>query len=170
MQGATTERGRSWLEERRLRAWDLKLKNWPQKMIAEALGVTEGAVSQWVKRVREHGVEALHARKRGGSEPLLGPKQRARLLELLAQGPEAFGFEGNAWTLPRVAELIARELGVRHHPAHVSKILRRCGWSIQKPIVRGRERDEEAIARWKEEHGAEPQKSPRTGRCGGLSG
>ena len=152
MEGATTERGRSWLEERRFRAWDLKGKDWPQNLIAEALGVTEGAVSQWVKRARERGVEALHARKRGGSQPQLGPEHRARLLDLLDQGAEAFGFEGDAWTLPRVAELIRREFGVQHHPAHVSKILRRCGWSPQKPIVRAAERDEKAIAHWKEEH------------------
>jgi transposase len=139
-------------------------------LIAEALGVTEGAVSQWLKRAREHGVEALRARKRGRSEPQLGPQERTRLLELLAQGPEAFGFEGNAWTLPRVAKLIQREFGVRHHPAHVSKILRRCGWSIQKPIVRGHERDEEAISRWKEEQGPEPRKSSGTRLCGGLPG
>jgi transposase len=168
MQGATTERGRSWLEERRLRAWDLKQENWPQKLIAEALGVTEGAVSQWVKLAREHGVEALRARKRGGSEPQLGPEQRARLLELLAQGSEAFGFEGNVWTLPRMAELIHREFGVRHHPAHVSKIVRRCGWSAQKPIVHARERNEEAIEQWKEEHGPELKKSPGTRRNGSL--
>jgi transposase len=91
-----------------------------------------------------------------------------RLLELLAQGPAAFGFEGDAWTLPRVTKLIKSEFGVRHHPAHVSKILRRCGWSIQKPIVRGRERDEAAIAQWKEEHGREPNKSPGTRGCSGL--
>lgn len=164
MQGATTERGRSWLEERRLRAWELKAKDWPQKLIAEALGVTEGAVSQWLTRARERGVEALHARRRGGSQPQLGPAQRARLLGLLAQGAEAFGFEGDVWTLPRVAELIHREFGVQHHPAHVSKILRRCGWSPQKPIVRAAERDEKKIAQWKEEHGPELKKAEKEAR------
>lgn len=38
---------------------DLKEKDWKQKDIAEALGVTEGAVSQWLKRAREGGREAL---------------------------------------------------------------------------------------------------------------
>jgi hypothetical protein len=42
-----------WREARRSRAWELKQKGWEQCDIAEALGVTDGAVSQWVKRVRE---------------------------------------------------------------------------------------------------------------------
>lgn len=46
-----------WKEWRRLRAWELVQQGWSQKKIAEALGVTEGAVSQWVKIGREQGVE-----------------------------------------------------------------------------------------------------------------
>ena len=42
-----------WREERRKRAWALKHEGWPQKDIATALGVSEGAVSQWLKRARE---------------------------------------------------------------------------------------------------------------------
>src|SRR5574341_498033 len=45
----------SWREMRRLRAWELKRKGWKQKAIAEALGVSEGAVSQWVKRAEAGG-------------------------------------------------------------------------------------------------------------------
>ncbi len=39
-----------WREGRRLRAWELHQQGWKQTTIAEALGVTQGAVSQWVKR------------------------------------------------------------------------------------------------------------------------
>jgi transposase len=50
-----------WREERRKRTWALKQERWPQKAIATALGVSEGAVSQWLKRAREGGgVEALN--------------------------------------------------------------------------------------------------------------
>jgi transposase len=55
------------------------------------------------------------------------------------------------WTLPRVAEVIARTFGVRYHPAHVWKILHGEGWSCQKPERRARERNEAAIQRWRTE-------------------
>jgi transcriptional regulator with XRE-family HTH domain len=40
----------------------LKQQNWSQQAIAAALGVTDGAVSQWMRRAREGGIEALRRR------------------------------------------------------------------------------------------------------------
>lgn len=57
---------RDWREARRLQAWELTKKGWAQSRIAEALGVSRGAVSQWIKAVGEGGVEALRHRKGGG--------------------------------------------------------------------------------------------------------
>ena len=48
-----------WREGRRRRAWELKQQGWKQTAIAAALGITPGAVSQWLKRAREDGVDAL---------------------------------------------------------------------------------------------------------------
>jgi transposase len=52
----------TWKEARRLQAWHLEQKGWSQRQIAEALGVSEGAVSQWMKRGREGGPQAFHPR------------------------------------------------------------------------------------------------------------
>jgi len=41
-----------WREGRRRRAWELKQQRWKQQDVAAALGVTPGAVSQWLKRGR----------------------------------------------------------------------------------------------------------------------
>jgi transposase len=45
----------SWKEQRRLHALKLKSNGWKQREIATALDVSEGAVSRWVKRVKEKG-------------------------------------------------------------------------------------------------------------------
>ena len=147
-----------WREGRRLRAWELKQAGWKQRDIARALGVTEGAVSQWCTRAEEEGVEGLYRRPAPGAKPRLSEEEKARLLELLARGAEAFGFRGNIWTLERVAEVIHRELGVSYHPSHIGRILRACGWSRQKPIRRATQRDEAAIRRWVEERWPEIEK------------
>src|SRR3954453_19653548 len=91
-------RAKGWREERRLRAWALKAKGWSQQKIAEALGVTGGAVSQWMRRGREGGVEALERRVAPGPTPKLTAEQRAQVPELLGRGAEAFGFRGDVWT------------------------------------------------------------------------
>ena len=82
------------------------------------------------------------------------------LLKLLLKGATAHGFSTDLWTLPRVAEIIARTFGVRYHPAHVWKILRGEGWSCQKPERRARERDEAAIQRWRTERWPHIKKRP----------
>lgn len=135
-------------EWRRLRAWALAQEGWTGRAIAQALGVTEGAVSQWLKRARAHGPEALHHRMPPGPTPKLTADQLAQLPTLLAYGAETYGFLGDVWTTKRVATVIEREFGVRYHPAHVSRLLRQIGWSVQKPIHRATQRDEAAIEAW----------------------
>jgi transposase len=162
-------RAKEWREERRLRAWALKAQGWNQQTIAEALGVTAGAVSQWMRRGREGGEEALKSRPRRGAEPRLMAEQRAQIPVLLAQGAEAFGFRGDVWTAKRVATIIRREFGVRYHPHHVGKLLRSAGWSVQKPIERAGQRNEVAIEAWRTERRPALKRGP-TKRAGPSSG
>jgi len=156
---ALSSQATDWREGRRLRAWELVQSGWSQKKVAEALGVTPGAVSQWMRRVREgSGPEALRRRKAPGGRPRLTPEQHAKLLELLLEGAEAHGFKGELWTRKRVAMLISREFGVRYHPGHVSKLLKDLGWSSQKPERRASQRDEAAIEQWVRERWPEIKK------------
>jgi transposase len=149
-----------WREERRMRAWKLKEQGWQQKDIAVALGVSEGAVSQWLKRGREAGVEALKAHPPTGMTPRLTAEQKGQIPALLAKGAEAYGFRGDVWTASRVAEVIVRTFGVRYHRDHVGKLLREAGWSRQKPIERASQRNEEAIKKWGEERWPALKKKP----------
>ena len=150
MEKTLSSQATDWREGRRLRALELKERGWKQTQIADALGVTEGAVSQWMKRAREEGAEGLRHKPPPGATPRLSEEARAKLPELLAQGAEAHGFRGEVWTCERVATLIRREFGVSYHPAHVSRLLKALRHSLQKPQRRANQRDEEAIERWKE--------------------
>jgi transposase len=149
-----------WREGRRLRAWELKQEGWKQQEIARALGVSKGAVSQWMKRAKQEGIEALKHRPPPGVKARLSEGERGKLPELLAQGAPAHGFRGEVWTCARVAEVIRKEFGVSYHPAHVSRLVRALGLSLQKPVRRANQRDEEAIRRWKEERWPELKKGP----------
>src|SRR4051812_30975757 len=135
----------AYAEGRRLRAWELYEQGWTQAAIARALGVTTGAVCQWVKRGRAGGRAALYRRERPGRQARLSERQGQGLLASLAKGAGAYGFRGEVWTTKRVAAVIEREFGVRYHPAHVSKVLRALGWTVQKPTTRASQRDERAI-------------------------
>lgn len=141
-----------WREGRRLRAWELHEQGWQQAEIAAALGVTPGAVSQWMRRAREGGgPDALHTRPAPGPPCRLSADQQAQVVAWLREGAEAHGFRGALWTRTRVAVLIERQLGIRYHPGHVSKLLASWGWSPQLPEQRARQRDETAIRQWRTE-------------------
>ena len=158
-------------EGRRLRAWELSQAGWAQRRIAEALGVTEGAVSQWLKRAREGGAEALRRRIPPGPDARLSAEQRARIPELLARGAESYGFRGDVWTTKRVAAVIGHELGVRYHRGHVSKLLARLGLTPQEPTFRATQRDEAVIAAWRDERwpALEAKPAPRGGPSSGST-
>ena len=137
------------LEARRRRAVALLQAGWGVREVARRVGSSASSVTRWKAVVKRGGASALRAKPQPGRPARLSVRQRKRLLRMLLQGAEAHGYGTDLWTLPRVAALIERAFGVRYHPAHVWKILRGSGWSPQKPERRARERDEDAIARWR---------------------
>jgi transposase len=141
----------NWKEARRLQAWRLKHKGWSQRQIAEALGVSEGAVSQWMTRARTGGPRALRHRPPPGAPRRLSAEQLARWPALLQRGPTTYGFRGDVWTRRRIAAVLRAEFGVSYHPVHVGRLGQVLRWSPQKPARRARQRNEAAIIQWREE-------------------
>jgi transposase len=139
----------NWKEARRLQAWHLKQQGWSQRRIAEALGVSEGAVSQWMTRARDGGLTALQHRSPPGAARRLTGEQLARLPALLQRGPTSYRFRGDVWTRRRIAVVIRLEFGVTYHPTHVGRLCKAIRWSPQKPVRRARQRDEAAITHWR---------------------
>lgn len=131
-----------------MRAIKLHDEGWTQVSIAKALGVTQPAVSQWLKLARAEGAEALQSKPRDGQAARLTDEQLRLLPEFLKLGPAMFGFSGELWTCPRIARIIEQEFGVVYHPDHVRRLMHRLDWSYQKPIVRASERDEALVSEW----------------------
>jgi transposase len=136
---------------RRLQAWHRKQRGWSPRQIAEALGGSAGAVSQWVTRAGGGGPEALRRRPPPGAPRRLPPDQLARLPGLVHRGPAAYGFRGELWTRTRIAAVIRLAFGVSYHPRHVGCLCQAVRWTPQKPARRARQRDEAAIAQWRDE-------------------
>ena len=138
-------------EQRRWRGIALLDQGHTQADVARQLGVSRSAVSQWANVRRQRGDDALRAKPHPGAPPKLHKRQLARLETMLLQGPRKHGWATELWTLPRVVELIERKFGVTYDQSGVWHVLRRMGWSAQKPERRARERDEEAIAAWRKQ-------------------
>lgn len=119
-----------------------------QAEIARRLGVSRAAVSQWAQRLADGGMRALQRRKPPGRPPRLSGEQRQVLRRLLKQGATAAGFPTERWTMGRVGQVIEREFGVSYHPHYLNRLLGKLGWSLQQPLPRARERDEDLIRAW----------------------
>ena len=146
------QRQRDRLEARRLRAAELFAAGVRQAEVARQLGVSAQAVSVWHGRWQAGGADALRSRGPSGPAPRLSDGQLATVEQAVLEGAAAHGFVGELWTLDRIAIVIQRLTGVRHHPAHVWALLHhRLGWSVQRPVRRAAERDQAAIDRWVKE-------------------
>ena len=109
----------------RRRCVELKEAKWPQKAIAEALGLTEGWVSQTLKKYRESGPEGLLARKPTGAPTKLNEQQLTQLVQELNKGAQEHGFTGEVWTRARVKAVIEKVFGVSYDPTQVGRILKK---------------------------------------------
>ena len=128
--------------------------------VARLVKASPSSVSRWKRALEEGGMEALKAKPRGGRQSRLTEEEKRVLEEVLLRGPCSSGFATDLWTLARVAQVIERLFGVKYHPGYVWYLLRDMGWSCQKPERRARERDEEAIERWRKEEWPRIKKKP----------
>ena len=79
----------------------------------------------------------------------MSERQKRELVQLLVQGPMAFGWRTDVWTTHRVATLIHRKSSIDYHFTHVARNLHALDWSPQKSERRAVERNEAAIQKWK---------------------
>jgi transposase len=157
------------LEARRFEAARWFARGESQAAVARAFGVTAVAAHRWFQVWQAQGKAGLKAAGRLGRKPTLDGAQLAQLDTALRHGPLAHGFPTDLWTLPRIATVLERLTGVRHHPAHVWRLLQKLNWSLQRPARQARERDERAIRRWVRERWPQGKKTPGVGTRGSSS-
>jgi transposase len=159
------------MERIRLRAARMFEHGTSQAEVAHRLHTSRQNAHRWHRQWQQGGRAALRAAGRAGRRPKLDARARRKLERALLQGALAHGFDSDLWTLQRVATLIERLTGVRHHPSHVWRILGQLGWTLQRPQRRAAERDEQAIARWvKQDWPRIRQKRPPARGVAGVPG
>ena len=136
------------LEKRRLKAPVFFRRGISQYAIAKKLGVSKVAVHYWHKEWEKKGEKGL-LKKNVGPKGKLTEKQLAKVEQALLRGPQAYGYETDLWTLPRITEAVKKITKATYKDRSIWHVLLRMGWSCQKPARKAKERDEKAIARWK---------------------
>ena len=133
-------------EKRRLKAAKMFEKDTPQAKIARKLNVTSAAVSQWHKAWDKKGKKALKSKGRPGFSSELKEDNRKKLKKILISGPIKYGYSTELWTLSRVTLVIKKEFKITFSDVWVWHILHDLGFSVQKPQVKAKQRNEKDIA------------------------
>ncbi len=149
--GGLTAAERARREQVRLAAAEMIEVGASDREVAKRFRVSRMPANRWRRSLAGGGRAALASKGAGGAQCKLTPAQLAELEAVLDDGPAACGYADQYWTLARIAEQVWRRFGVEYTLAGMDVLLHRIGWSVQVPARRAAERDEEKIARWREE-------------------
>ena len=148
--GGLTAAERSRREQVRLTAAGLIEAGASDREVARRLRVSRMSANRWRRALAAGGRAALASKGAGGARCKLSVAQVAELETVLDAGPAGCGYADQCWTLARISEQVWRRFGVEYTLAGMDVLLHRVGWSVQVPARRAAERDEAAIARWRE--------------------
>jgi transposase len=117
---------------RRLLAIANALSGMDRKTAAEAAGMDRQALRDWIIRYNAHGVEGLRDRWGKGRPARLAPDEQAELAAIILRGPDPEAEGISTYTLEDLARLSQDRFGKPFHPASMSRVVRRLGFSRQK--------------------------------------
>jgi putative transposase len=138
-------------EKVRLEAAEMIAAGASDREIARHFRVSRMSVNRWRRALAAGGRAALASKGAGGARCKLTPAQLEELAAVLEARPAAQGWEDQCWTLARVTDVIGRRFRAEYTLAGADLLLHRIGWSVQFPARQAAERDEVAIAAWRQE-------------------
>jgi transposase len=147
--GLTAEE-RARREQVRLAAAGLIEAGAGDREVARRFRVSRMSANRWRRALAAGGRAALASKGAGGARCKLTAAQLRDLEAVLDAGPAAWGWADQCWTLARIAEVIRGRFRTDYTLAGLDLLLHRIGWSVQVPARQAAERDNAAIAAWKE--------------------
>lgn len=120
--------------------------------IAEDLGCGPETVTRVRRLYRKGGAQALRPIKPPGRPGRATPEFLQRMRQAVTANPLTLGYGFSTWSVPRLAAHLAKTTGIRFGTDQLSRLLRRHGFSFQRPkhTMKGK-RDEAAYERSKAE-------------------
>jgi len=136
-------------EFRRKRAIELLEKGWQQVQIAEALGVSQGAVSQWKTRYESEGDLCWRDKSIPGAPRKLTDLEEQELSKIIESGAQAYGFTGDFWSYKRVSRVIKERFSKELGPKQSGRTLKKLNFTRQKPQRHSNSQKPEEVKKWK---------------------
>jgi len=120
--------------------------------VAHGMGINRRTIYRWLSAYHYGGEQALKARPIRGAAPKLNGDQLAKLSRIVrTKNPLQLHFEFALWTLAMIRELIRREFDVKLSEVSVGRLMKRLGFTPQRPVYRAWQQDPALVERWRRE-------------------
>ena len=118
---------------------------------ARVFGVSRTSVHGWITLYQENGEDGLTPKRPG--RPKCGGRlkgwQAATIVNIIKDCcPDQLKMPFALWTREAVRDLIHMKFGIRYSVGMVGRLLRRWGFTPQKPVTRAYERNDDRIRDW----------------------
>lgn len=87
---------------------------------------SRGWACMWLKRYDKEGIDGLKDIPKSGRRPELPKETEYEIREILRE-------DNNGWTTKQIEELIIRESGIKYHPNHIYRIVKKLGLKQKVP-------------------------------------
>ncbi len=126
-----------------------------QKRASELFGFSQTSMSKYIADYEQSGESTLVYKKRGvkpGTYSKLTEKQLDMVkIAVTTKTPDEVGMNYTLWTSKVICEYIQKIFQIKYAERSMRDLMKRLGFSSQKPITRAYKRDPEKISRWLEE-------------------
>src|ERR1700678_97214 len=131
-------------------------KNKKQVDVASFFGISISSVNNYIRAYKEKGTASLTYKQRGrrkGCNSSMTEEMENSVQEVIetTQTSEQVGLACTGWTRGAVMEYIYKTYGIFYSLPWIGKLLKKWGFTPQKPIKRAIEQKLEEVERWVEE-------------------
>lgn len=121
--------------------------------VAAGLGINRRTVYRWLEAFHYGGADALAAKPIPGAPRKIDARQMAWISRTVRQkNPLQLKFDYALWTLAMIRALIRRQFGVNLSEVSVGRLMRRLGFTPQRPLYRAWQQDAALVEQWQAEH------------------
>ncbi len=119
--------------------------------VAKGLGINRRTIYRWLAAYHYGGEEDLKAKAIPGAPTKLNAKQMAQIAKIVREkNPLQLKFEYALWTLAMIRQLILKKFGVRLSEVSVGRLMKRLGFSAQRPLYRAWQQDKALVENWRD--------------------
>jgi transposase len=129
-------------------------KELSQKKACKVFGFSQTSMCKYMVEYRQYGEASFEYVKRGAKPraycKLTLEQEELMRKTLLMQTPDEVGMDYTLWNSKVITEFVRKEFGVTYAARSMRDVMKRMGFSCQKPIKRAYERDPAKVKIWLE--------------------